>query len=454
MGKQRALMANIAIGDLCDAAAGGWVTLNGAELMPGLAGAEVDLSTGDGERRKEVIKLKLCGSLPEMRAVVDQLNRLFDGLGPVGRPTRREICLRVLPPGEAGYVYSHILEAEWQSPAGFSVEFARGSTSLTLRLTREDWFDAERVALPISNTSAVAETLGLRVYNHDDGKIGHDNWFSVNVGALMNQRPYPLRLEISNESPGGLLEDLRIGSLLMDSSGSFPQLVLEAENGSHGTAIASTQASGGKYARISWSSAGWQTLTSWVISGVDVTKLGGRVLLPILRFFTPPVETGLGWRLVLSTAGRTAWEGPAQTGDAQPGYVTLNPMRLPGALVPLESLAAACTVSLQVFHVESGAHQVELDYLLLLPQETGTYYRSVTGLEQGGLLIDDSSRLACWSEAGDYELISHQKIGFPLMVYPGSEQRFYLFQVDGSQMAPIDRQVSVRAWYRERRRLP
>ncbi len=109
---------------------------------------------------------------------------------------------------------------------------------------------------------------------------------------------------------------------------------------------------------------------------------------------------------------------------------------------------------LQAFHVGSGAHWLELDDFLFLPQQTFGAYHAISSLKQNASLIDDQMRQAVWSESGGLALTTHLRVGAGHHLQSGSLQRFYCFQREANGAAPISRTVSVKAWYRPGWRLP
>jgi hypothetical protein len=132
----------------------------------------------------------------------------------------------------------------------------------------------------------------------------------------------------------------------------------------------------------------------------------------------------------------------------------MEPLSVPWGDLPLESAASAHSLVLKAFHSGSGAHQLDLDDFLLLPQQSFGAYHAIGALKQNASLIDDPARQAVWSKSGGLELATHLRVGSGHCLKPGTLQRFYCFQTEANGAAPIGRTVSVRAWYRPAWRQP
>ena len=319
---------------------------------------------------------------------------------------------------------------------------------------RENQFYGDEVALPLSNTSSVGVTNGLTLTNHDDLSLGHDNWFEVNLLSIGNHWQLPLRVELKNTTSGEPLADFWLGSMALPGSGTLPNLAFEAESGDGGTVQTDASASSGKYSRYDWSGSGWHDLATWTVSALDATHLQGIGLLPLLRFFSAPMEANLKLRWELRVEDNPVWVGPASDLELDQVSLRMEPLSIPWGDLPLRSFAAGHQLVLQAFHIDTGAHYLELDDFLLLPQQTFGAYHAIGLLKQNAVLIDDQMRQAVWSESGGLELTTHVRVGIGHNLQPGTFQRFYCFQQEAGGTAPIARTLSVRAWYRPTWRLP
>ncbi|HQN68688.1 MAG TPA: hypothetical protein PLW19_02470 [Anaerolineaceae bacterium] len=91
---------------------------------------------------------------------------------------------------------------------------------------------------------------------------------------------------------------------------------------------------------------------------------------------------------------------------------------------------------------------LDVDDIIFLPQKCYRFYQSLCGLEPRSSLIDDSWREQTWSLKEDQELKTHLSLGRAMSLFPGLEQRFYLFMSSPAGLSAIDMTMKVRAWYR------
>lgn len=442
-------MSTLALGFMDDTSGLDWFELEGAGMLPGMLGCSYQMQIGSGEKVSESAVISLRGSRNELQAVVDRVETLRS-------TAAREpgYCLRIWSETQGCFLMSPLAGFRWRGLPSHLPSADGGSFSLELSWERDAFFYGEELPVPLSNTSASGITSGLTLYNHDDAHVGHDNWFEINTQSIGNLWQLPLRLEIKNTTTGEPLADFWLGSMSLPGSGTMPALSFEAENGSGGSSVADAGASGGKYCRYDWTGSGWQTLANWTVPTLDLSRLQGFTLLPLLRFFGTPDEANLRLRWQVSVDGAPVWVGPASGVDEGKASLRMEPLSLPWGELPLRGFAKAQQLSLQAFHPDSGAHRLHLDNFLLLPQQTFGAYRAIGKLKQNASLIDDQSRGAVWSESGGQELQTHVRVGAGHYLLPGALQRFYCFLSEENGAAPITRTVSIRGWYRGAWRMP
>ena len=447
--RELAVKTHISLGFLSNASGAAWLELQGAAMLPGIIGCEWDMQPSGLEKVSETAIVSVRGSLQELQAVTEG----FQALQSAAR-RKQDLCLRVWGETRQCFLYSLLSRFDWHVLPAHLLSTEGGSFKLELNWERDNIFYGDEVALPLSNTSASGVTNGLTVYNHDDSTLGHDNWFEVNLQAIGNHLPLPLRIKLKNTTSGEPLADFWLGSMCLPGSGNLPNLDFEAESGVGGTVLTDANASSGRYCRYDWSGSGWHSLATWTISTLDVTRLQGISLLPLLRFFGAPTEAGfkLRWKLIVD--GVPVWVGPAS--DLELGQVCLRmePLRVFWGDLPLYSFAMGQQLVLEAFHISTGAHRLQLDDFLLLPQQTFGAYHAIGALKQNASLIDDQMRQAVWSESGGLELTTHLRVGFGHHLESGTLQRFYCFQRETNGAAPISRTLQVKAWYRPGWRLP
>lgn len=425
-----------------------WYTLSGGSLPEGLLGAVYEPACSAESLVQERILLTLKGTHAQMDAILEALEmkltlaREYNQHG-VGMP--QYLKLRAQADG-LDYV-ARLLSATLEPLPHSLAYYASGSLSVAISFTRENHFDSAEIQIPLTSNPLT----GVALVNHDDS--AHNNTFFVDRDEVETQLPAPLRLEITNTYASGTLKDIWIGSIQNDLYSPVPSLILEGELGSGGTTVSSATASNGAFQRLTWSASGWSDLTEWDLSAEDLYAFRGRTVLPMLRFANTPSVSGLLLRLSAASSGVTLYEGGEINVPAGMGYLALSPLRLPcGELQGLD-YPAVQQLHLQAYKPGSSSATLDVDDLLLIPQDSFRSYKGLIGLGQNDQLIDDAFTGISYSKHTDYELGSHITLGEGHFIQPNQAARFMIFQGDGNNLAPIDRSISVRAWYRRRRRI-
>jgi hypothetical protein len=439
-------MTNLAIGRLNLPDEQAWLALTGSTVMEGLVGSDYQFSPCDENTSRETVQLHLRGSQAQLRQWLNRLEAF--------QQQPEDLFLRLWSYDLQEYGYACIRQLSLKTLPGHLASHERGSLELDLDILRETFFFGQEVPLSLSNSSGPPLESGLKIYNHDDATVGHDNWFKVDAGNLDLKFPAFLRFQFENNFNGSDLGDFWVGSLPVKLGQPQPKLNLEVEDGSGGTVVSHSQASGGKYCRYSWSGANWQTLTSWVLGPIEVSQLVGGSVLPLLRFFNPPLSANLQVRILVYLQGNLVFEGPVTYHTSGKGYASLDPLRLPLGELPMQSYASHHQLVLQGKQTDAGEHLLELDDLLLLPQHSFVGYHALSGLSYPLKLIEDGMSANSWSLQDGMEFKSHLSFGSGQELKPALLQYFWCFQTDTNSLAPIDRTLSVRAWYRRRWRLP
>jgi hypothetical protein len=115
---------------------------------------------------------------------------------------------------------------------------------------------------------------------------------------------------------------------------------------------------------------------------------------------------------------------------------------------------SALTLRIKGTRVEAVETTVNLDYFYLLPLESYRMFNMTINLPYTGALVDNGPEGRVYSEAADEtgRMGNAVAYGQPIMVQPGALQRLYFLSHMGlSNTAPIDRTLSIQAWYRPRR---
>jgi hypothetical protein len=445
-------MISISIGDKAHNPDYAWMYLKGEMLPTGLMGGNYEPACSSEETVTEEMTLSLKGTHEQMDLILKMLEEkvmlanLYAQEG-VGYPH----YLRVWISPNSGYYYSQILEASLIPGKRSMTFFAGGSLGVVLRFKRKNYFDSDEVILPIANGLMGEVTTGLTVLNHDDS--AHDHHFSVDMDNIETELPAPLRLEIKNTDASNALNDLWIGSFQYNALSSRPKLVYEAESGSGGTTVSSGSASNGAFQRFTWTAEGWSDLTHWDMSLTDLARYLGRAVMAMIRLANTHAYSGLLMKISITSNGITLWEGNEVPAVAGNGFVALGTMRLPcgetlGTNGPYQQ-----EIHLHVYKEGTSSYILDIDDLLLIPQDSFTQHMGLVPLAQNEILMDDAFNGVSYGIQSDYEMGTHIALNKGHFIMPKHHGYFMVFQANSSDVAPIAQSVSVRAWYRQRRRI-
>lgn len=422
-----------------------WLVLDGGVILPGFVSAEYQMQNAKDGLCAEEIHLQLRGSDEELNAFVGQVAHALRGAMREGIPERA--YLRLVSSALKAEVFARILKARFELKPHHLSSKSMGSFTLLINIVRESPFVGAERRLEIYNSGGVGDAQGLRLYNHDDAQIGHDNWFSVSSAGLNLEQNCPMRLELSVPEDGVSIGDVHLGSLMMHEPMAVPAMNLEAENGSGGTTMLDSRASNGRFQRYSWSGTGWANLGSWNLSSMMVSGLAAHRVKPILRLHNPVSQNGVKLRFLLRQQEKTVFESPVCYLEPAKSAQLFSSFGLGASGLPMLSYSAGLTLLLQCMQT-AGSMSLDVDDILLLPQKGYRAFQSLNGLVAKSSLIDDAWRKLSWSRYNGEELKTHLSLGGWLVLMPGVEQRFYVFMSDLNQMSPIDLSLRVKAWYR------
>jgi hypothetical protein len=439
-------MISVSIGRLDYTDSQDWFALTGAVVLDGLVSGDYLFNPGDAETTSETIQLHLRGPRNQLRKWLDRLE--------IFQQQSEDLYLRLWHDDLQEFGYARIHRLTIKTLPGHLASLARGSFELDLEILRDTFFFSDEEPLPLVNSFGLPQINGLTIYNHNDSADGHDNWFSVDPSSLDLKFPALIRFQYENNFIGPDLGEFCIGSLPVRLGGPRPNLTLEAEDGSGGSVVSHSQASGGKYCQYRWSGSAWQSLASWVLGPIEVSQLAAGSISPLLRFFSPLPSSSLQLRIAVNLQGKLVFEGPATHLETGKRFAQLDPLFLPLGELPMKNYASQHQVVLQAKQTDAGEHLLEVDDLLLLPQHGFSGYHSLSGLKYSQKIVEDEVSGKSWSLDDGLEFKSHARFGSGLGLQASLPQHFWCFQSDVNGLASIERTLSVRAWYRRQWRLP
>ena len=350
----------------------------------------------------------------------------------------------------------------WRSPLrGSAMTLLEGdvaSRGVRLTLHRPPWWEGSLQALPLSNPNGSRLTSGLTLYNHQDAHPGHVNYASLAAIDLPGSLPAPfvavLRAVSSAESLQTVL--LGLGSDLEDADGALGH-VLEgeaAQAGAHATleGIAAGGASGGAYARLTWSAPLWAHLATWTLPATDLGYLRGRRVHPVVGLATPPPQAGLtlAWRVTATPGAAPLAQSalfPAQVGHHWQVGAALNLPPLPLGSGPYPALY----LELWAESTPATPFTLEVDAIHLLPAEGWLHVYPLGGTPPGWELVLDGleERVYSRASAGGARALTHVVGGEWPHLRPPHAHRLYLLWETLTGANP-SAQVTLRLWMRPR----
>lgn len=434
------------------------LVLQGPGMAAPFRGARYAPGTGLAD---EPVELGLEGTPAEIEAALARLAWLMD----------EAARWYGIPGGQTVYLECTVTEGgpAWRTPlAGGRVELMgigpdqrlSARQGVRLRLARAGWWEGAEVELPLSNHSASRVTGGVTVSNHWDGQ--HEAWVDAAAADTAGDLPAPAHL-VYTSLDADLTGTLWAGqNVTSDPANLLAQL--EAEDGAGLSGVTAAKlvdatASNGVFYRLGWTGEAETGLWRVSLAESQMAMFGGRAFLPLLRLHTMLGAGEQVWSFLRVTA---SWTGGATEGvmDGAPGYLPTQaylcpcgPLSLPPWPVMAGEAAgeAPMTIGLELRAAAAGAgsHQLDLDYLFLLPLDGWRVYRPLLKT-WGPLLLDDNPALG--TVKGQRAAQAHAAEGPGLVVWPGRLNRYYFLaeRQGGGGFAPSCR-ATVKLSYRPRK---
>ena len=374
-------MISIAIGDIKNNPDYAWLSLQGEGLLPSLVGSTYTPSASTADLVEETIKIDFKGTPAQIHSVI---NRLETQIALAMQYTLFNIgvahYLRVKYESGGYYYYTKILTARLE-PAGKSlIQYSRGSLSIWLHFTRNNYFDSEEIAVPIDNANGPDNTTGLEIENNPST---NKNFFFIDDGDLSTELPTPLRIELTNNYATDELQDIIIGSIQYDAFTGLPVLVYEGEDAAGGTSTeADAGSSDAKFERLTWNTVIWTDILQFTILSTNVTKFKSKSVMPIIRLSNLHAYDDLKLKLNIVSGGITLYEGASITADKDLGYILFPPFSLPPTPLYGSVSATPLDICLQAIKETVGAYTIDVDYMLLMPLSSYSKYDALVTLAQ------------------------------------------------------------------------
>ena len=334
------------------------------------------------------------------------------------------------------------------------LQLVTAGLELTVLFTRRFFWEGPEAQIPLTNGNGTNNITGLTVVNHDDADAGDDNYVAIAAVDVVGGLPAPPRLEITNTTDHERRSyRVYVGHNVCSNPATLAH-ILEGEDSTLGTPVISATSSGGFYQEATWAGTAATTLYEWTLTTALLNALAGNYVRVLGRLADLlGLAGGLWLQLRVRFAVTTIWQGPWVLGVDNRYIQDLGLAQLPPYLVGAGDLYPL-TLQLRGRHGSSGDHTFDLDFLQLCPvdgwrrlEPKGYGFAYTVRLVDD--MIADHLYTDGWTPAG--KTGHYLAYGAPILLEPGRVQRLYFLHSTDTGTAPIDRTLSLKAFYRPRR---
>lgn len=410
---------------------------------------------GRGEQETvEDVRVQLEGSVSTMEATLATLARwLVEAERKAELSGESWVYLEVQVTSGGTTWRSKVLGGELATLAVGPDQRAVLSQGVKLLLRRVDyWEDSTESELYINSAATARATGGVTIYND---WATDKNYVQLLAADASGDLPAPAKVIFTNSS--GVNASVYAGqNVNLDPGNLVP--ILQGEDGSAGasstvTDTSAASASGAYFARIEWTGSDAVVGIAFAISSTLAGYLVNWPFLPIARIhnnIASGEEFWAYWRIVSTVGANTD-----VLVEGRPGYLSNTAYLQPGSplYLPLwESESGdgtpALTLELVLQADDTGDHDLDLDYVFLMPLEYWRNYKMTANYLAGMYLQDDPYRDMVKSYA---TLMGHQAEGPGLWVLPNQLQRYYFLIEGASSMLP-SQSSTVKMYYHPRKK--
>jgi len=278
------------------------------------------------------------------------------------------------------------------------------------------------------------------------------NYVHIDSAIITGNVPVPLRITATNNDAGADLETLWINANINSSPEEFPY-ILEAEDSDTGSDTANAGACGGQY-RILDVTTTDAKLTAWTLPSQMLAAAGGAYFRVFARFWDSTDITNVKLSLKLYYAGSLIYDGgQVEYDDTYATTVDLirevDTIQLP----PGREVGTPANLELQLWGDSStvSTETIKLDCLFIMPLDGYRKFKSISGVVQNSVLIDDPTNEAYYQEVSSQRVPEIIGFGNPIIATPGKDIRLYFLQnSETDAKADVDRAMSIRCYFRPR----
>jgi hypothetical protein len=312
-----------------------------------------------------------------------------------------------------------------------------GKKIIHVVIERKNYWETQTPDSLLLSNAAVTNQVVAPIANTQDAT--RELYVTIAGSQIEGVLPTPAILEFSNsQNDATLVDDLLVGVVYGDGISTLPTPGTLIQEGA-GSADASC--SGGSYAALSWVDDDENSLTTWTIASGSFLQKRYRA---VARLQASVAYTDLWLKAKLLVGSTVIAETQWSLVEAGVQLVIIGSMTIPpyalGEAIDLGNITLALYEKRA-----SGAGSLNLDYLLLMPQDSWRRYGAISGLAYNETLIDDPVRevLVTKYSTSSYKVTQKILEGEPLMLRPGVTNTLYFLQQNTAGVAAIARTANV-----------
>jgi hypothetical protein len=341
-----------------------------------------------------------------------------------------------------------------------SIDAIERSPEISIVFTRKNFWEGAEAQIALSNGNGTNNTAGLTVYNCNDG-VGtspnkRNNYVQIAAGVISGDMPAPVRLEITNTyNSAAQLYTVWLSHNVESDPANFQNIIEAEAAAAGGTDTTNSSFSGGKYRTFTWSGDNQALIGRWVLDTAYLNKTKSS-WFKILAAFTgsPSSGTRLQCKLRFPSDSALTEISSSQEVVLSTSYriQDIGTLQLPPWLAGAGDQVA---IAFCLYARKSGGGSLGIDYFQFSPIDS---YRILQPRGYGAALneriVDDGIAGLLYgdqwtSQPGKIGIYTGQ--GKPVLLKPAKIQRIYFLMRSNTDGIPIDRTISVKAYYRPRK---
>lgn len=381
----------------------------------------------------------------------------------IGRLLARTVERRALGEGEKLYLEvepaddgvryrTEIRKATLTPYPEIFTEWANAKFSGSIMFTREPFFWGARTQVSLTNRWGTDNTSGLRIDNKETGSF--DAHVDITAAKIDGELPTPAEIWLQNDDGSGRgYQNFYIGvNAHSDPLNIIPVLEAEAAGGAAQGDFVDANASGGN--RTAWTINGANTTirATWTIPAAWAEAFRGRYVRVLMKLGLIQSNWVIQPKIMERYAAQTIFTGLPVVVRTGSKIVDLGAIPLPP--VAYTSGLADQVFALDMYHDGSllANSYLEADFIFFMPTDSGrtivqrgmqipaTDYMIFDEIEGVWVSYEDSLKHPIYSPRGP-----------GVMLFPGQDQRLFLFHDRGSTSGETADLKSIQIWYRPRR---